>query len=51
MVKPSPFLYLNRIHTVTFLPFRTYNADNQLIIDANLKKIPSNVIKQGNERL
>ena len=27
------FSYLIRIHTVTFLPFRTYNTDNQLIID------------------
>lgn len=25
--------YLYRIHTVIFLPFRTYNTDNQLIID------------------
>ena len=27
------FSYLIRIHTVTFLPFRAYNTDNQLIID------------------
>lgn len=26
-------LYLYRIHIATFLPFRTYNTDNQLIID------------------
>ena len=26
-------MYLNRIHTATFLPFRAYNTDNQLIID------------------
>ena len=32
-VKSSPFLYLNRIHIATFLPFRAYNTDNQLIID------------------
>ena len=25
--------YLYRIHTVTFLPFRAYSIDNQLIID------------------
>lgn len=25
-------LYLYRIHAVTFLPFRAYNTDNQLII-------------------
>ena len=25
--------YLYRIHTVTFLPFRAYNTDNQLIIN------------------
>jgi len=33
-VKSSPFLYLNRIHIATFLPFRAYNTDNQLIIDS-----------------
>ena len=27
------FSYLNRIHIATFLPFRAYNTDNQLIID------------------
>ncbi len=32
-VKSSPFLYLNRIHIATFLPFRAYNTDNQQIID------------------
>ena len=26
-------MYLYRIHIATFLPFRTYNTDNQLIID------------------
>lgn len=26
-------MYLNRIHTVTFLSFRAYNTDNQLITD------------------
>ena len=26
-------MYLYRIHAVTFLPFRAYNTDNQLIID------------------
>lgn len=26
-------MYLNRIHTATFLPFRAYNTDNQLITD------------------
>ena len=28
--------YLYRIHTVTFLPFRAYNTDNQLIINTLL---------------
>ena len=28
--------YLYRIHTVTFLPFRVYNIDNQLIIHLEL---------------
>ena len=28
--------YLYRIHAVTFLPFRAYNTDNQLIIDTIL---------------
>ena len=32
-VKSSLFLYLNRIHTATFLPFIAYNTDNQLITD------------------
>ena len=32
-VKSLPFLYLNRIHIATFLSFRAYNTDNQLIID------------------
>ena len=36
-VKSSPFLYLNRIHIATFLPFRAYNTDNQLIIDSIYK--------------
>ena len=36
-VKSSPFLYLNRIHIATFLPFRAYNTDNQLIIDTFVK--------------
>ena len=26
-------MYLNRIHTATFLPFIAYNTDNQLITD------------------
>lgn len=30
-------MYLYRIHTVTFLPFRTYNTDNQLIIDTSIE--------------
>lgn len=34
-VKSSPFSYLIRIHTATFLPFRAYNTDNQLIIHSN----------------
>lgn len=38
-VKSSLFLYLHRIHTVTFLSFRAYDADNQLIIDAKAKTI------------
>ena len=28
-------MYLHRIHTVTFLSFRAYNTDNQLIIHSN----------------
>lgn len=28
-------MYLNRIHTATFLPFRAYNTDNQLITDTS----------------
>ena len=32
----SPISYLNRIHAVTFLPFRAYNTDNQLIIDTEV---------------
>ena len=28
-------MYLNRIHTATFLPFIAYNTDNQLITDTN----------------
>ena len=31
------FSYLIRIHTVTFLPFRAYNTDNQLIIDTYIE--------------
>ena len=31
-----PISYLYRIHIVTFLPFRAYNTDNQLIIDTFL---------------
>lgn len=38
-VKSSLFLYLHRIHTVTFLSFRAYDADNQLIIDTKAKTI------------
>lgn len=38
-VKSSPFLYLNRIHIATFLPFRAYNTDNQLIIDSGIKSL------------
>ena len=38
-VKSSLFLYLHRIHIVTFLSFRAYDADNQLIIDAKAKTI------------
>ena len=30
-------MYLYRIHAVTFLPFRAYNTDNQLIIDTRIK--------------
>lgn len=29
-------MYLHRIHTVTFLSFRAYNTDNQLITDTNV---------------
>ena len=36
-VKSSLFLYLNRIHTATFLPFIAYNTDNQLITDTMLE--------------
>lgn len=32
-------MYLNRIHTATFLPFRAHNTDNQLIIDTLSKRI------------
>lgn len=32
-------MYLHRIHTVTFLSFRAYDADNQLIIDSKAKTI------------
>ena len=35
----QPFLYLYRIHTVTFLPFRAYNTDNQLIIHSTTENI------------
>ena len=38
-VKSSPFSYLHRIHTATFLPFRAYNTDNQLIIDTMYVKV------------
>ena len=38
-VKSLPFLYLNRIHIATFLPFRAYNTDNQLIIDTMYVKV------------
>ena len=38
-VKSSLFLYLHRIHTVTFLSFRAYNIDNQLITDTKAKTI------------
>ena len=38
-VKSSLFLNLHRIHTVTFLSFRAYDADNQLIIDTKAKTI------------
>ena len=30
-------MYLHRIHTVTFLSFRAYNTDNQLITDTEIK--------------
>ena len=36
-------MYLYRIHAVTFLPFRAYNTDNQLIIDTVFKSIKANV--------
>ena len=35
-VKSHIFLYLHRIHTVTFLSFRAYNTDNQLITDTHI---------------
>ena len=38
--------YLYRIHTVTFLPFRAYNTDNQLIINTFHKRT-SVVIEKG----
>ena len=46
------FSYLIRIHTVTFLPFRAYNTDNQLIIDTNCDSlewvyIPDTIIEMG----
>ena len=28
--------YLHKIHIATFLPFRAYNTDNQLIIDTTV---------------
>ena len=31
-------MYLNRIHTATFLPFIAYNTDNQLITDTSFVK-------------
>ena len=31
--------YLNRIHKTTFLPFRAYSIDNQLIIDIKTVQI------------
>ena len=30
-------MYLNRIHTATFLPFIAYNTDNQLITDTKVE--------------
>jgi len=32
-------LYLNRIHTATFLPFIAYNTDNQLITDTEIESM------------
>ena len=32
-------MYLYRIHAVTFLPFRAYNTDNQLIIDTLIEAL------------
>ena len=39
--------YLYRIHAATFLPFRAYSIDNQLIIDTRgelLEKMPHHYI-------
>ncbi|WP_444363807.1 leucine-rich repeat domain-containing protein [Prevotella sp.] len=47
------FSYLNRIHIATFLPFRAYNIDNQLIIDTPFGltsiTIPYSVTSLGND--
>lgn len=32
-------MYLNRIHTATFLPFIAYNTDNQLITDTEIESM------------
>ena len=46
-------MYLHRIHTVTFLSFRAYNTDNQLITDTRCESltkinIPNSVTNIGN---
>lgn len=41
-------MYLNRIHTATFLPFRAYNTDNQLIIDTILRSCVLSKISEDN---
>ena len=39
-------MYLIRIHTVTFLPFRAYNTDNQLIIHSAFKATIQCIIEE-----
>ena len=46
-----PFSYLNRIHIATFLPFRAYNTDNQLIIDTWVKSPFYNIYTFGDSVL